>query len=70
MPISPVGFIRISLFAIIILINPTIVSGQDKGSLPVSKIPAPSPSPSPKPVQSRPKDIVNLIRMLALPPPN
>lgn len=62
MPISPVGFIRISLFAIIILINPTIVSGQDKGSLPVSKIPAPSPSPSPKPVQSRPKDIVNLIR--------
>lgn len=62
MPISPVGFIRISLFAIVILLSPTLLCGQDKGSRPASKAAAPSPPPSPKPDQSRPKDIVNLIR--------
>ena len=55
------GLVRISLFAIVILLSPTLLCGQDKGSRPASKAAAPSPTPSPKPDQSRPTDIVNLI---------
>ena len=54
--------IRVSILTIVILLSPTLLYGQDMGIRTAAKVVAPSPHSSPKPDQSRPTDIVNLIR--------